>query len=111
MVDIKKIYIDTRFKTKDSKSDFDFMIELPRSLNIPENCVCYVDDIVIPVSWATVDARNNKLYVRMNNISAHQHSCQIITIPIKNYNGIAFAGALEASMNAAIVFGTTFTVV
>jgi transposase-like protein len=86
------------------------MIELPRSLNIPENCVCYIDDIVIPVSWSTVDGRNNKLYVRMNNFSARQHSCQIITIPTKNYNGLTFAAALETAMNAAIVFGTTFKV-
>jgi hypothetical protein len=47
----------------------------------------------------------------MNNISAHQHNHQIITIPTKNYNGITFAAALRASMNAAIGFGTTFTVV
>jgi hypothetical protein len=87
------------------------MIELPRSLNIPEHCVCYIDDIVIPISWSTVDGRNNELYVRMNKISARQHSNQIITTPTKNYNGLTFAAALEASMNAANVFGTTFTVV
>jgi hypothetical protein len=46
----------------------------------------------------------------MNNISARQHSNQILTIPTKNYNGLTFAAALEASMNAAIVFGTSFKV-
>ena len=60
MLDIKRVYVDTRFKTVDSKSDSDFFIELPRSLNVPDNTICYINDIVIPVSWSTVDARNNK---------------------------------------------------
>ena len=63
MLDIKKVYVDTRYKTDDSRSDSDFTIELPRTLNIPENTVCYLTDVVIPVSWSTVDARNNKLYI------------------------------------------------
>ena len=63
MLDIKKVYVDARFKTPDSKSDSDFFIELPRSLNVPNDCICYITDVVIPVSWSTVDARNNKLYL------------------------------------------------
>ena len=61
MLNIKKVYVDTRFKTDDSKSDSDFFIELPRRFNVPENTVCYLTDVVIPVSWSTADARNNKL--------------------------------------------------
>ena len=63
MLDIKKVYIDTRFKTADSLSDCDFFIELPRSLNIQENTICYITDVVIPVSWSKVDTRNNKFYI------------------------------------------------
>jgi hypothetical protein len=62
-LDIKKVYVDTRFKTLDSLSDSNFWIELPRSLNVPDDCVGYIDDIVIPVSWSTVDSRNNQLYI------------------------------------------------
>ena len=62
-LDIKKVYIDTRFKTKDSLSNSDFWVELPRSLNVPDDCICYIDDVVVPVSWSTVAARNNKLYL------------------------------------------------
>ncbi len=63
-MDIKKVYIDTRFKTADSKSDSDFYAELPRALNIPDKCVCYIDDIVIPVAWSAIDERNQKLYLQ-----------------------------------------------
>ena len=34
MLDCKKIYIDARFKTADSKSDSDFFVELPNTVNI-----------------------------------------------------------------------------
>jgi hypothetical protein len=42
-----------------------FFVELPRSLNIPDTCICYIDDIVIPVSWSSIDARNNNLYIHI----------------------------------------------
>ena len=48
MLECKHIYIDTRFKTDDSRSDSDCFVELPNTVNIPDNCVCYIDDIVTP---------------------------------------------------------------
>ena len=98
MLDIKKVYIDTRFKTEDSISHSDFFIELPRSLNVPDNTICYITDIVIPVSWHTVDARNNKLYIRNHIIGALRY--YIVEIPIKNYTGPDFAAALKLALNA-----------
>jgi hypothetical protein len=61
MLEVKKIYIDTRFKTSDSKSDSGFTIELPKTINIPDDTLAYINDIVLPVSWTTIDERNNKL--------------------------------------------------
>ena len=37
---IKKVYIDSRFKTSDSASDTHFKYELVESLQLPENTVC-----------------------------------------------------------------------
>ena len=59
---MKQIYIDTRFKIEDSRSDSDFTIELPATINILEDTLCYINDIVLLVSWATIDERNNILY-------------------------------------------------
>ena len=103
MLDIKKVYIDTRFKTPDSKSDSDFFIELPRSLNVPEDTICYVTDIVIPVSWTTIGARNNQLYLYTNYTDwagFESRSHHMITLPSKNYNGVSFADALKTALNA-----------
>ena len=56
-LDMKQIYIDSRFRTKNSKNESDFNIELPRSYNIPDGVVAHIDDIVIPVSWSTTEPK------------------------------------------------------
>ena len=60
---MQKIYIDSRFRTANSKSETDFNVELPRSFNVPDGVVAHIDDIVVPVSWSTIDERNNIAYV------------------------------------------------
>ena len=62
MLEVTKIYIDRTFKTEASKSDSDFTIELPNTINIPEGTTAYINDIVLPVSWTTLDERHNTLY-------------------------------------------------
>ena len=60
---MQKVYIDSRFRTANSKSECDFNVELPRSFNVPDGVVAHIDDIVIPVSWSTINGRSNKCYV------------------------------------------------
>ncbi len=93
MLDLKKVYIDTRYKTADSNSDSDFFVELPLAVNIPDKCICYIDDIVLPVSWTMIDSRNNKLYLgyRIGDVISEQ----TVAIPAGNYNGITVSNALE----------------
>ena len=57
---IKKMYSDSRFKTKDSKINSKFKFELKQSMQLPDNCVCYIDDIVIPHTWYSIEDFNNK---------------------------------------------------
>ena len=62
-IPIKKVYIDSRFKTKDSKSNSEFKYELVESIQIPDKCVCFVDDVIIPVSRYNIDESNQNIYV------------------------------------------------
>ena len=45
-IPIKKVYIDSRFKTKESRSNSDFKFELVQSIPLPDKCVALVDDII-----------------------------------------------------------------
>jgi hypothetical protein len=58
----KKVYVDSRFRSKDSVSNSDFKFELNESLDLPDNTFCYVDDISIPHTWRTIESHDNKLY-------------------------------------------------
>ena len=100
---MQKIYIDSRFRTANSKSESDFNVELPRSFNVPDGVVAHIDDIVIPVSWRTVDERNNKCYVRFASTygGSSTFSNHDFTVPPGNYDGNTFATAFQAGLTTA----------
>ena len=60
---IKKVYVDSRYKTSSSISNSAFNFELNETFDLPDNTVCYIDDISIPHSWWSIENSNNKLYV------------------------------------------------
>ncbi len=98
---MQKIYIDSRFRTANSKSETDFNVELPRSFNVPDGVVAHIDDIVIPVSWSTIDERNNTAYVAFYILNTMRD--KVITFDSKNYDGATFATALQQKLTAAVV--------
>ena len=94
---MQKIYIDSRFRTANSKSETDFNVELPRSFNVPDGVVAHIDDIVIPVSWTTIDDRNNKCYISFSCVGTEK--VYDTTFDNKNYDGFGFAASLSDFLN------------
>ena len=94
---VKKIYVDSRMKTKDSKSDSDFRFELSQSLTMPKNATCYIDDITIPHSWYNVDFTNNKLYMYANH--GTNSTFVRLSLNVGNYNGPRLATTLNELFN------------
>ncbi len=74
MLDIKELYMDTRLHTDDRNSGSDLFVELLLAVNIPDKCICYIDDVVSPVSWTMIDSGINILYVgyRIGGIDSEQ---------------------------------------
>ena len=71
MLPIKKIYIDSKFRTPDSISSSNFKYDLPESFLMPDNCGFYVCDVCIPHSWYTIEITiNNTLYLQVSNNNA-----------------------------------------
>ena len=97
---IKKVYIDSRYRTSDSKSDSDFKFELKEAIDLPENTVCYVDDISIPHSWYTVEEDyKNRLYIEHENSSIPEgFDWMVFEIPSGNYNGSSLASAIQTEL-------------
>ena len=62
MLPLKKIYIDSRDRTPDSRSASNFKIELQQTVQMPDNTVFYVTDVCIPNVWNTIEENfNDKL--------------------------------------------------
>ena len=113
MLPIKKLYIDTKYKTVDSNSNANFRIQLPQTLLMPDNAVFYVNECCIPHSWYTVETGvNDKFYFHTSDATlTTQNNNYIITLESKNYNGAELATALQTGMNsAATQQSNTFTV-
>ena len=51
---VKKVYVDSRFRTNDSVSNSDFKFELTEALDLADNTWAFVDDISIPHTWRTI---------------------------------------------------------
>ena len=83
---IRKIYIDSKLKTKDSRSHSHFKFELNEILNVPDIFVCYIDNIVVPNSWLTINNNNNKFYVRSIQENPIALDDRIISITPNNYS-------------------------
>lgn len=99
MLPIKKVYVDTKYKTNDSVSTSHFKIELPQTLYLPDNTVFYVDDVAIPHSWYTVEDFNNKLYIRIfSGAGGGGYADEIITLTKQVYNGQTFATELASKL-------------
>ena len=66
MLQIKKLYRDTRHSTADSKSTSDLKINLPNYITLPYSTAFYIIDITVPVSWYTVEAGKKRYNIFQN---------------------------------------------
>ena len=98
MLPIKKIYIDTRFKSSDSESHSDFKIDLPITYLMPEDTGFYIDDVCIPHSFYTIETGVNDQLQFMYLDTTRR----TVTIPEGNYNITTLASAMSDGMNDVI---------
>ena len=97
MLPIKKIYIDSRFKSSDSASHSDFKIDLPISFLMPEDTGFYIDDVCIPHTWYPIADRNNVIVFKFNTVN------YIAAVTPGNYSTVNLGIAIAKAMNDALV--------
>ena len=103
-IPIKKVYIDSRFKTKYSKSNSDFKYELVESIQLPDKYVRFVDDVIIPVSWYNIDENNKHINVRSFQDLKDVKTNRIVPIEVSNHTTDTLTDAVQEALNTA--FGT-----
>ena len=79
MLPLKKIYIDSRHCTSDSKGSSEFRIYLPMHIARAPNKPFFVTDITIPVSWYSVEAgRHDTIYFCINGLVNSASKCFLL---------------------------------
>jgi len=96
MTSINKIYVDSRFKTTDSRSNTDFRMQLNEPLVMADRTVAMIGDIVVPHAIYTIEYFNQYLYVRMTGIQDSK-----IAIPRSNYDIFSLAAVIKDGLNNA----------
>ena len=97
---IKKVYVDSRYKTNDSVSNSQFIFELKEGLDLADNAVCYIDDISIPHAWYSIEYYNNKLYIE-NTYPDFSLPASVLSVPEGNYNATNLASTLQSVLQAS----------
>ena len=94
---LKKIYVDTRYRTTDSVSTSNFRIELPYSVELPDNSTFQLTDICIEHSWLTVETGiNDQLYFAIApGTSPTTVSGYVMRLPSQNYTGTSLASKIQ----------------
>jgi len=59
MLPIKKIYIDSSNRTKDSIDASNFKIQLPYTIELPDNTVFFITDVCIPHVYQLIETGLN----------------------------------------------------
>ena len=100
MASVRKIYLDSRFCQPGGRGS-SFNYELSQTVQCGPNCVGYITDICLPVSWPTIGPNNDKLYVVERSLDATTAQGRIFTVPSGQYNATSLATALQTALNSA----------
>ena len=106
MLPLKKIYIDSRDRTPDSKSSSNFKIELPYTVQFPDNTVFFVTDVCIPNVWQTINTDfNDRLYLQQRGADVNgqaNQSYKVVQLAQGNYTLPALAAEIQAKLRSAL---------
>ena len=92
--------IDSRFRTKESVSNSDFVICLPYAVTVPTGSVMYADSICLSHAWPTVQSGiNDHLYVQEHVAGQAQDTLRTIVLDVGSYNVEELKDHVVAKLN------------
>ena len=103
----RKLYIDSRYRSSGSHSDFVFQIAA--SVEVPHGFVAVVDTLSVPNIFMTVDDSRKKVYVQLFGANPRDID---LTLTNGMYNRVTLANELQAQLlalgigNFAVVYST-----
>ena len=99
----KKIYVNSKYRTSDSKSPSNFQIELRENFEIPDGTIAQIHEVAIPNTWYIISHNNNNLYWRHQVLppaTPQGITYTRIVIPEGNYTAPELATEIATQLNA-----------
>ena len=96
MLQVRKLYIDSRFATKGNSSKFE--VDLGESLTLPKDTVAYITSALIPCAWDTVDESNRNFYI-LERSSASTFKGRIVQLTVGPHDSESLRNNLETVLN------------
>ena len=97
MTSIRRTYVDSRLKSSGTGSDF--TVELPRSFEVSDQTIAFIESVLVPNVFPTVHENNNRLsfseFTNASNVVEH-----IYTLDEGSYTGSQLAQLMQDKINA-----------
>ena len=98
----KKVYVNSKYRTSNSRGISDFQIELRETFEIPDGTIMQVHEIAIPNTWYSINTSNQNLYFRHQIIAPATPqgiTYRRVEIPVGNYTPPELANAIQTQLN------------
>lgn len=102
-----RINVDSKHRASGTPSTFTY--QLPRSIETPDQNVCYVDSVFLPNVWGTFNAENSKLYV-VEHAASGAEVKRLLLWEFGNYNSLHLADHIEVSLNLSKTLADDYSV-
>ena len=95
----RKIHVDSRLRSSGTSNNFEY--SLGETFDTPPSTICYVDNVVLPHSWSSIDSTNNWLYIaeRVGAGPSYTYTVRKLELTTGNHSGTTFRTSLLTALN------------
>ena len=98
----KKVYVNSKYRTSNSRGISDFQIELRETFEIPDGTIMQVHELAIPNAWYSINENNRNLYFQHRVLAPATPTGTVylrIEIPLGNYTPPELATVIQGELN------------
>jgi len=106
----RRIVVDSRFRTRESVSNSDFMVSLPYAVTVPSGSLMHVDSICLSHAWPMAQTGvNDMLYVQERVTGVSPDALRSIQLTPGTYNSEELKDHVIAKLNAGSGLSGTYS--
>ena len=98
----KKVYVNSKYRTSNSRGISDFQIELRETFEIPDGTIMQIHELAIPNTWYSINENNRNLYFQHRVLAPATPTGTTfirIEIPLGNYTPPELATTIQRELN------------